>query len=236
MELINQEGRRCWRACAMCVTWLVSLCSGKMTGFSGASYSLGPRQCLCSKIETDWLAGKEWRHRCRGRGWDEWGKQHQHVFAQRCKVESCWEVTVQPGEPSVALCDHPEGWDRRSGRRLGEEGVCIYNYGWFAWLYGRNWYNVVRTLKQNLNNYQEKKLKLVWKRAFVLLMWQIMCPFLSTARGTLVIFAILGTPLNFHHQYLGSYWLEWMIWFLLKIVVGLPYVLFWLHLLPSPNK
>ena len=32
---------------------------------------------------------------------------------------------MQPGEPSVALCDHPEGWDGRSGRRLGEEGVCI---------------------------------------------------------------------------------------------------------------
>ena len=29
---------------------------------------------------------------------------------------------MQPGEPSVALCDHPEGWDGRSGRRLGEEG------------------------------------------------------------------------------------------------------------------
>lgn len=25
----------------------------------------------------------------------------------------------------MALCDHPEGWDGRSGRRLGEEGVCI---------------------------------------------------------------------------------------------------------------
>lgn len=25
----------------------------------------------------------------------------------------------------MALCDDPGGWDGRSGRRLGEEGVCI---------------------------------------------------------------------------------------------------------------
>ena len=70
-ELINQEGRRSWRVCAVCVTQLVSLCSGKTTVFSGASYSSGPLQFLCSRIEIDLLAGKEWRHRCRGREWDK---------------------------------------------------------------------------------------------------------------------------------------------------------------------
>ena len=46
-ELINQDGRRSWRACAVCVTQLDSLCSGKTTGFSGASCSSGPLQFLC---------------------------------------------------------------------------------------------------------------------------------------------------------------------------------------------
>ena len=32
---------------------------------------------------------------------------------------------MQPREPSVALCDHLEEWDGRSGRRLGEEGICV---------------------------------------------------------------------------------------------------------------
>ena len=66
------------------------------------------------------------------------------------RVESRWEeVTVPHGEP---------GDDRRGGVE-GAGGGCVYNCGWFAWLYGRNQHNVVKTLKQNLNNYQEKKIE-----------------------------------------------------------------------------
>ena len=48
-------------------------------------------------------AGKEWGHRykewARGhsggrREWDEWKKQHRHIYTTTCKTDSWWEVAM----------------------------------------------------------------------------------------------------------------------------------------------
>ena len=67
-------------------------------------------------------------------------------FVQICISQVCLsknQIAVQHGEPSLVLCDDLEGWE--GGGRGGREG-CMYNYGWFALLYGRNQHNIVKIL------------------------------------------------------------------------------------------
>ena len=66
------------------------------------------------------------------------------------------------------LCDDLEGWD---GRRVGgsREGIniyiyiigdiYIYNHGWFALLYSRNQYNIVKQLSSNWKKGKKKNQK-----------------------------------------------------------------------------
>ena len=68
-------------------------------------------------------------------------------------MNSCLEVAVQHREPSLGLCDDLEGWGQGGGRE------CVYDYGWFVLLYGRNQHNIVKIKKyMYLNKVYPKKM------------------------------------------------------------------------------
>ena len=40
--------------------------------------------------------------------------------------------------------DDPEGWDGEEGGREGQDGEHMYTHGWFMWMYGKNYHNIVK--------------------------------------------------------------------------------------------
>ena len=43
--------------------------------------------------------------------------------------------------------DDPEGWDGEGAGREGQDGEHMCTYGWFMWMYGRNYHNIVISLQ-----------------------------------------------------------------------------------------
>ena len=60
------------------------------------------------------------------------------------------EVAVEHREPALALCDDLEGWGGEGKGGYRGRG-CMYNYSWFASLYGRNQHNIVNIFLMYLN-------------------------------------------------------------------------------------
>ena len=60
------------------------------------------------------------------------------------------EVAVEHGEPALALCDDLEGWGGEGKGGYRGRG-CMYNYSWFASLYGRNQHNIISVFLMYLN-------------------------------------------------------------------------------------
>ena len=58
--------------------------------------------------------------------------------------------------PGLVLCDGLEGWD---GGGEGDPGTraCMYNYGWFALMCGRNQHNIIKLKIQKKNSKEKKK-------------------------------------------------------------------------------
>ena len=81
------------------------------------------------------------------RVWDERRKWCWHTYTIMWKTGSRWEAAIYR-EPSLVLCDDLEGWDWGRGRSSRWRG-CMYNYGWFKLLYGRNQYNIVKQFSFN---------------------------------------------------------------------------------------
>ena len=42
--------------------------------------------------------------------------------------------------------DDPEGWDGERGGRGVQDGEHMYTHGWFMSMYGKNYYNIVKSL------------------------------------------------------------------------------------------
>ena len=40
--------------------------------------------------------------------------------------------------------DDAEGWDGEGGGREGQDGENMYIHGWFMWMYGKNYHNIVK--------------------------------------------------------------------------------------------
>ena len=47
--------------------------------------------------------------------------------------------------------DDPEGWDGEGGGRGVQDGGHMHTYGWFISMYGKNHYNIVKSLASNQN-------------------------------------------------------------------------------------
>ena len=43
--------------------------------------------------------------------------------------------------------DDPKGWGGEGGERGVQDGGHMYTYGWFMWMYGENYHNIVISLQ-----------------------------------------------------------------------------------------
>ena len=55
----------------------------------------------------EWTCG----HSVGGREWDEWRRQHQHMYTIRYEMDAWWDVAVQHREISLGSCADLEGGD-----------------------------------------------------------------------------------------------------------------------------
>ena len=51
-------------------------------------------------------------HSRRIKGWDKLTEKHGNAYITMCKIDSQWEVAVQPRELSLVLCDNLDGLDK----------------------------------------------------------------------------------------------------------------------------
>ena len=68
---------------------------------------------------------------------------------ETCILPYVKEIT-SPGSMHETGCSglvhwqDPEGWDAEGGGRGVQDGEHIYTHGWFMWMYGKNYYNIVK--------------------------------------------------------------------------------------------
>ena len=79
------------------------------------------------------------------------------TYISICKIDSQWVFAIWLMELKPRLCNNLERWDGGRWEGASRERGCIYTYGWFMLMFGRNQHNSVKQLSFNWIIKKERK-------------------------------------------------------------------------------
>ena len=79
------------------------------------------------------------------------------TYISICKIDSQWVFAIWLMELKPWLCNNLERWDGGRWEGASRERGCIYTYGWFMLMFGRNQHNSVKQLSFNWIIKKERK-------------------------------------------------------------------------------